>query len=88
MAKAMSDEQIQARIEQLEAEERSLRHDEGEAGATGERVAADAERLEEVRICLDRLWDYLRQRRAFRDAGRDPDEAELRDARTVERYLG
>ena len=51
-------------------------------------MAADAERLEEVRVCLDRLWDYLRQRRALRDAGRDPDEAELRDARTVERYLG
>lgn len=88
MAKAMSDEQIQAHIEELEAEERSLRHDESEAGATDERVAADAERLEEVRVCLDRLWDYLRQRRALRDAGRDPDEAELRDARTVERYLG
>jgi hypothetical protein len=88
MAKPMSDEQVQARIEELEAEERSLRRDESEAGATDERVAADAERLEEVRVCLDRLWDYLRQRRALRDAGRDPDEAELRDARTVERYLG
>jgi hypothetical protein len=89
MAKAMSDEQIQAHIEELEVEERSLRHDESEAGPEGgERVAADAERLEEVRICLDRLWDYLRQRRALRDAGRNPDEAELRDARTVERYLG
>lgn len=89
MAEAMSDEQIQAHIEKLEAEERSLRHDESETGsADGERVAADAARLEEVRICLDRLWDYLRQRRALRDAGRDPDEAELRDARTVERYLG
>ena len=89
MAKAMSDEQVQAHIEKLEAEERSLRHDESEAGPKSpERVAADAERLEEVRICLDRLWDYLRQRRALRDAGGDPNEAELRDARTVERYLG
>ena len=89
MAEPMSDEQVQARIEKLETQERSLRHDEGEAGATGgERVSADAARLEELRVELDRLWDYLRQRRALRDAGRDPDEAELRDARTVERYLG
>ena len=89
MAERMSDEQVQARIEKLEAEERALRHDESEAGATGgERVAADAERLEALRVELDRLWDYLRQRRALRDAGRDPDEAELRDAGTVERYLG
>lgn len=88
MATAMSDEQVQAHIEKLEAEERSLRRDESEAARDGERVAADAGRLEEVRICLDRLWDYLRQRRALRDAGRNPDEAELRDARTVERYLG
>ena len=89
MANPMSDEQVQAHIERLEAEERALRHDESETGArAGERVAADAARLEEVRVCLDRLWDYLRQRRALRDAGRNPDEAELRDARTVERYLG
>jgi len=88
MPTAMSDEQVQAHIEKLETEERSLRHDESEAARDGDRVAADAERLEEVRICLDRLWDYLRQRRALRDAGRNPDEAELRDARTVERYLG
>jgi hypothetical protein len=89
MAKAMSAEQVQARIEELEREEQSLRRDESEAGGTGgERVAADAERLEALRVELDRLWDYLRQRRALRDAGRDPDEAEFRDARTVERYLG
>jgi hypothetical protein len=89
MAKPMSDEQVQARIEELEEEERQLRRDEGEAGAAeGDRVAADAERLEALRIELDRLWDYLRQRRALRDAGQDPDAAALRDAGTVERYLG
>jgi len=40
-----------------------------------------------VRVELDRLWDYLRQRRALRDAGRDPNEARMRDAGTVEDYL-
>ena len=85
----MSDEQVQARIEELEREERALRHDEAEAGSSeGERVTADAERLELLRVELDRLWDYLRQRRALRDAGRNPDDAELRDGGTVERYLG
>jgi hypothetical protein len=36
---------------------------------------------------LDRCWDLLRQRRARRAAGQDPDEAEVRDESTVERYL-
>jgi hypothetical protein len=86
----MTDEQVQAQIEKLEEEERRLRSDEIEAAqhAGSERVAADADRLEEIRVELDVLWDYLRQRRALRDAGRDPDDAQPRDARTVERYLG
>jgi Protein of unknown function (DUF2630) len=89
MSTPMSDEQVQARIEELEREERALRHDEAEAGsAEGERVTNDAERLELLRVELDRLWDYLRQRRALRDAGRNPDDAEFRDGGTVERYLG
>jgi uncharacterized protein DUF2630 len=36
---------------------------------------------------LDRCWDLLRQRRARRDAGQDPDLAEARPERTVEGYL-
>ena len=44
-------------------------------------------RLEQVSIELDRCWDLLRQRRARRAAGQDPDEAEARPADTVERYL-
>jgi hypothetical protein len=90
MPKPLSDEQAQARIEELEDEERRLRRDESENPDTdqGERVADDARRLEEVRVELDRLWDYLRQRRALRDAGRDPDDARMRDAGTVEDYLG
>jgi hypothetical protein len=90
MAKPLSDEQVQARIEELEEDERGLRRDESENPDTdeGERVAADARRLEEIRVELDRLWDYLRQRRALRDAGGDPDDARMRDAGTVEDYLG
>jgi hypothetical protein len=90
MSSPLDDEQVQARIEELEQEERRLRRDEGEAAVVErrERVASDAVRLEAVRIELDRLWDYLRQRRALRDAGQDPDGAQMRDAGTVERYLG
>jgi alpha-glucosidase len=90
MSKSMSDEQVQARIEELEQEERSLRRDEGEAAEAqaDDQVATDASRLEAIRIELDQLWDYLRQRRALRDAGQDPDGAQLRDPGTVERYLG
>jgi hypothetical protein len=90
VSERLTDEQAQARIEELEQEERRLRQDEGEAAhqqATN-RVAADAGRLEAVRIELDQLWDYLRQRRAFRNAGQDPNAAVLRDPDTVERYLG
>ena len=39
------------------------------------------------RIELDRCWDLLRQRRARRNAGGDPDDAQVRDAESVERYL-
>ena len=86
----MNDDQVQARIEELEREEQRLRSDEQALTDTAgtERLAADASRLEEVRVELDRLWDYLRQRRALRAAGQDPDGARMRDARTVERYLG
>ena len=86
----MNDDQVQARIEELEREEQRLRSDEQALADTAgtERLAADASRLEEVRVELDRLWDYLRQRRALRAAGQDPDGAQMRDARTVERYLG
>jgi hypothetical protein len=41
-----------------------------------------------VRVELDRLWDLMRQRRALRNAGQDPDDASERDAGTVENYLG
>jgi hypothetical protein len=40
-----------------------------------------------VSVELDRCWDLLRQRRARRDAGQNPDDAEARDPGTVENYL-
>lgn len=78
-----SDEQIEAEIEALEQERMTLREREGAGDPT---LAADRERLEEIRIELDRLWDYQRQRGALRDAGEDPDEAAERSADVVEKY--
>jgi sigma54-dependent transcription regulator len=86
----MDDETIQARIDELEQEERRLRNDEqasAEAGRT-DVVGEDAGRLAAIKVELDQLWDLLRQRRALRNAGRNPDDAQLRDPETVERYLG
>jgi Protein of unknown function (DUF2630) len=78
-----SDEQISSQIEQLEHERESLfKHE----GAEDPSRATDAGRLEEIRVDLDRLWDLLRQRRALRDAGQDPNLANERAAETVERY--
>jgi hypothetical protein len=43
-------------------------------------------RLAQVEAQLDQCWDLLRQRRAKRDAGEDPDEAEARPISEVEGY--
>jgi hypothetical protein len=85
----MDDAQIEARIEALEQEEKRLRKDEeaqAEAGHT-DAVSVDAGRLAAIKVELDQLWDLLRQRRALRSAGRNPDDARMRDSDTVERYL-
>jgi len=83
----MSDESIADRIESLVAEEHKLREREETDSKDTESLATDQRRLRAVQIELDRCWDLLRQRRALRDAGADPDEAHVRDADTVERYL-
>ena len=46
----------------------------------------DRRRLGEVRASLDQCWDLLRQRRARRNAGQDPDTAAARPPEVVERY--
>jgi hypothetical protein len=86
MMRGMSDESIAARIEQLVAEEHDLRNREQEERSDADALATDKDRLDAVQVELDRCWDLLRQRRALRSAGGDPDVAELRDADTVERY--
>jgi hypothetical protein len=82
----VSDESVAAKIEQLVAEEHEL-HNREQTDADRDALVADQDRLEAVQVELDRCWDLLRQRRALRDAGDDPDAANVRDADTVERYL-
>jgi hypothetical protein len=80
------DETIAGRIERLVTEEHELRTREQADKPDDAALEADRARLSAVEVELDRCWDLLRQRRAFREAGSDPDQASVRDADTVERY--
>lgn len=82
----MSDESIAARIERLVSEEHELRDREQTDSPNPAALDEDRERLRTVEVELDRCWDLLRQRRALRDAGSDPEQAQVRDADTVEHY--
>lgn len=80
----MDDDAVLNRINDLVAEEHRLLESSrvGDGGLNQDEEA----RLKSVEVALDRCWDLLRQRRASRNAGRDPDDANLRDADTVEGY--
>ena len=78
----MDDSQIHGSIEKLVAEEHELWSRESDGSATDD----DRRRLEQVRLSLDQCWDLLRQRRARRGAGQDPDTAAARPPEVVERY--
>ena len=78
----MNDPQIHSSIEQLVAEEHELWERESSGAANDD----DRRRLEAVKVSLDQCWDLLRQRRARREAGLDPDRAEARPPEVVERY--
>ena len=76
-----TDQTVLNHIEQLVAEEKTLYH-------KGEISDAEKQRLAAINVELDRYWDLLRQRRALREFGKNPDDAEVRPARTVENYKG
>jgi hypothetical protein len=75
-----TDGPVLRRIEELVSQEHRLH---GQESLSDEDLA----RLREVRMELDRSWDLLRQRRALRGAGRNPDNAELRPPETVQKYV-
>jgi hypothetical protein len=79
----MDDKEILAQINKLAEEEQRL-----EEGHIGDVLSDEEhERLHAIEVTLDQLWDVLRQRRAKRKAGRDPEDAQARPAGTVESYL-
>jgi hypothetical protein len=78
----MNDERIHEQIEKLVDEEHGLYAKVGEGGMS----ANEHNRLESIKVSLDQCWDLLRQRRALREAGQDPDAANVRDPEVVERY--
>jgi len=80
----MDDHDLIERIDKLVAEEHGLRQRAEGQGLAGD----DEERLQSLEVALDQCWDLLRQRRALREFGRDPDEADLRPAKVVENYKG
>ena len=75
-----TDKSVLGHIEHLVAEEKKLY-------AEKEMTDDQRRRLAVINVELDRCWDLLRQRRALRDSGGDPDEASERDADTVAGYL-
>jgi len=79
MAEHVTDEGILKHIEKLVEEEQHL---------YGKPDVNDAEqvRLEKLQVELDQCWDLLRQRRALREFGKDPDKAKVRPASIVEKY--
>jgi len=83
----MNDQSILNRIDSLIDEEHALLDREAADAVDREALEADQQRLREVSIELDRCWDLLRQRRARREAGQDPEEARARDPAVVEKYL-
>ena len=76
-----TDKNVLGHIEELVTEEKKLY-------AQGEMSDAERERLAKINVELDRCWDLLRQRRALREYGRDPDQADVRPAKVVENYKG
>jgi hypothetical protein len=81
MEDAGHEKRVLSHIEGLVAEEHRL-------FAKGALDAGETARLAAVQVELDRYWDLLRQRRAARETGHDPDAARLRPPGIVENYVG
>ncbi|MGH3366616.1 MAG: DUF2630 family protein [Nocardioidaceae bacterium] len=79
----MDEHEILGRIRGLVDEEHELR-----GRLQSGQLSADEERsqLEQLEQALDQCWDLLRQRRARKEAGQDPDAAHLRTVSEVEHY--
>ncbi len=79
--KDTADQPVLRHIERLVAEEHKLYN----RGAVAEE---DRSRLAKIQVELDQCWDLLRQRRARREFGQDPEGAQVRPPDVVENYEG
>jgi len=79
----MNDSAIHSHIEELVAEEHQLYDRSDEQPLTND----ERKRLDELNVQLDRYYDLLRQRRAKREFGENPDRARMRSGETVEQYV-
>ena len=79
----MADLDIFETINDLSEQEEQLYSSAGDGGGLSE---AERERLEAIKVELDRCYDLLHQRQARIAAGQDPDDAQVRSAEVVERY--
>jgi Protein of unknown function (DUF2630) len=75
----MNDQTLLKQIQSLVDQEHELFN-------KGELTDTEAGELRALEVKLDQLWDLMRQRRAKREYGQNPDEAEQRSASTVEGY--
>ena len=78
----MDDSEILKNITELVNEEHQLMNQAEGIGLTDEQE----ERMKALEVSLDQCWDLLRQRRARRNAGLNPEEAQVRDPNIVEHY--
>ena len=79
MADGNTDERVLGTIKKLVEEEHTLLNEK-------ELEPHAHERLQTIRVELDQCWDLLRQRRALREFGDDPNKAEVRPPNVVENY--
>ncbi len=80
----MDDNEILGNIDELIQTEHELRSKLAAGELSG---AEERARLRSVEESLDQCWDLLRQRRARREFGTDPAQAEARPPGEVEGYL-
>jgi formamidopyrimidine-DNA glycosylase len=78
----VNDREIVEEISRLSDEEHRLEETHVGEGLSSE----ETEQLRTIEVALDQCWDLLRQRRARRSAGQDPDDAAVRPESVVERY--
>ena len=79
----MDDKEIMAHIDELIQTEHQLRSQLAAGELSGQE---ERERLRSAEEALDQCWDLLRQRRARREFGENPDDAIVRPASAVEGY--